>query len=59
MYSYQDKTFCASIDCKNNCGRKLTDEIREGARKMQMPLSLGYFCGLPDWLKNAENNDKT
>jgi hypothetical protein len=49
MLSYKDKTFCVSDDCNNDCDRKLTDEIKEGAKKSGLPLSVGYFCGLPEW----------
>lgn len=50
MYGYKDKTFCQSPHCKNDCGRQLTKEIQEGAQKAGMPLSLGYFCDLPERL---------
>lgn len=35
MISYQDKTFCTARECSkfNTCGRALTDEVREQARK--------------------------
>ena len=46
--SYRDKTFCASPNCKNDCGRQLTDEIRQGARASNQLLSLAYFCGAPE-----------
>lgn len=45
--SYLDKTFCASPNCKNDCGRKLTEEIRKGARASKHLLSLHYFCDKP------------
>jgi hypothetical protein len=48
MICYRDTTFCASPDCKNECGRQLTDEIRQSARASNMLLSLNYFCGEPE-----------
>lgn len=42
-----DKTFCASPDCKNDCGRKMTE--MEKAVLKTMPdsyrISYSYFCG--------------
>ena len=49
MICYLDRTFCISKGCTNQCGRKLTDEIVEGARKWwggdDAPISMGCFCG--------------
>jgi len=50
--TYKDKTFCASPNCKNACGRKITDEQRGEAQRLNMPICWGYFCGEP------EENDK-
>jgi hypothetical protein len=53
-----DKTFCASPNCNNKCGRKMTAEQRSrlnGIRKMhgkEFPISYAYFCGEPE--KNHE-----
>ncbi len=47
MLCYKDRTFCASTNCKNECNRQLTDEIRQGARASKYMLSLAYFCGEP------------
>jgi len=33
MLCYQDRTFCISPECTNECGRKLTDEIRAEANE--------------------------
>ena len=49
--SYLDKTFCASPNCKNDCGRKMTESEKEQYKKFfvdtgfVMPVSYGYFCG--------------
>lgn len=51
MISYLDRAFCASPNCKNACGRQLTEEIMEGAKKWwdgcdgEAPIAVGYFCG--------------
>lgn len=54
MICYRDKTFCRSPGCQNKCGRKLTDKIREEARKWWLqvtkgreedaPICTGEFC---------------
>ncbi len=52
--TFKDKTFCASPDCKNECGRKMTPEdVREleVAAKVNIwngVISQAYFCGVPD-----------
>ena len=45
MYSFNDKTYCASPNCKNECGRKLTPEIWDAAKKAGMMVAQSYFCG--------------
>lgn len=46
---YKDRTFCISPNCVNNCGRKLTENIRKDAKAWwggdDAPISVGYFCG--------------
>lgn len=47
--SYLDKTFCASPQCKNDCGRRMTDAQREQLTYSQAQyVSYGYFCGQDD-----------
>lgn len=48
MICYADKTFCASQNCKNECGRAINELQRMDARIKNMPISWGYFCGEPD-----------
>jgi len=55
-----DKTFCASPNCKNDCGRKMTEEQEIDAKMLGDAfylISYAYFCGeqeeLPDEFKNA------
>jgi hypothetical protein len=52
--SFLDKTFCASPQCKNECGRQMTlvqkEYLKElafkGVKASQM-VSWAYFCGEP------------
>ncbi len=44
MLNYKDKTFCASPNCKNECGRKLTQEDKKKAQELGLFISLAYFC---------------
>lgn len=52
MICFKDKTFCASPNCKNECGRKMTDEEKEQLEKMNETNWVGvmqaYFCGEPE-----------
>ena len=46
--SYLDKTFCKSPNCKNECGRRMTEEERNKLLKLPYELvSYDYFCGKP------------
>ena len=48
MICYRDTTFCVSPNCKNECGRQLTDEICEDACKWwgsdDAPIAMSTFC---------------
>lgn len=54
MMCYKDRTYCASPNCKNECGRQLTDEDRQKALKWWaspknptgegFPLAVSHFC---------------
>lgn len=54
MIPFKDKTFCASPNCKNECGRKMTKKEEEQLEKMReedwtsVGVSQGYFCGEPE-----------
>jgi len=42
-----DKTFCASPNCKNECGRKMTDKERDALDRLPLQervISQAYFC---------------
>ena len=50
--TFLDKTFCASPNCMNVCGRKMNEEQRKlypTALKISpfINLSFAYFCGEP------------
>lgn len=53
MIMFKDKTFCASPNCKNECGRKMTkkeEEELEAMREncwMNVAVSQAYFCDEP------------
>jgi hypothetical protein len=41
-----DKTWCVSPNCKDECGRKFTEEMKEAVAKIpSCRISLAYFCG--------------
>lgn len=60
MISFLDKTFCASPDCINACGRAMTQHEKNilsakivsavafHGDKAIIPVSWGYFCGEPN-----------
>ena len=56
--SYLDKTFCASPNCKNECGRKMTEE--ESIKLKSLPtienkyVSYAYFCGEPNKTETSQ-----
>ncbi len=53
MISFKDRTFCASPNCTNECGRQLTEELYAEYVKMNLPdqwdgmlgISYSYYCG--------------
>lgn len=51
--SYLNKVFCASPQCKNECGRQMTDKEREGLSYLygsidDTHVEYDYFCGQPN-----------
>ena len=43
---FLDYTYCASTDCKNDCGSKMSDSIKEAVDKMKhCRVAFSYFCG--------------
>lgn len=45
MLCFNDRTYCASPDCQNECGRKMNDSEKEVAKKSPFPISWSMFCG--------------
>jgi len=52
--SFLDKTFCASPNCVNECGRKMSPEETEylqalkiQGREWDCMVSMAYFCDHP------------
>lgn len=56
MICYHDRTFCISPNC--TCGRKLTDHIREAAKKAGLPVAMAYFCGESTYNTRPEEPSK-
>lgn len=49
---YLDKTFCASTNCENHCGRKLSEDDIRFINKHGLLVSMAYFCGEPEKKEN-------
>lgn len=51
MISFMDTTFCASPDCKGECGRQWTPDLAAKAKRWwgsdDAPVAFSYFCGEP------------
>lgn len=47
MLCFNDRTYCASPNCQNECGRKMTDDEKDKAMTSAFPVSWGFFCGEP------------
>jgi len=51
MIPFKDKTYCASPNCNNECGRKLTDEEAAQFDSLnkdgKWAIYYGYFCDEP------------
>lgn len=51
--TWNDRTYCASPECHNACGRKMSDlDIAQKkafsfAQGFEIPVSYAYFCGEP------------
>jgi len=45
MICYMDKTYCVNKECTKQCNSKLTPEVEEKAKKLNMPISqTDYNC---------------
>lgn len=41
MICYRDRTYCTAACANDQCSLKLTEAVREGARKAKLPISMG------------------
>lgn len=65
MICFKDKSFCASLNCKNECGRKMTPELQEEYERANLPENWGgmlgiayrYFCDEPEEKKDDKQNN--
>lgn len=44
MICYKDMTFCADQVETHTCGRELTKEDAENAKRIGLPIAYGSFC---------------
>lgn len=48
MICFRDTTFCVSENCKNECGRQLTEEVKEAAKEWWggegAPIAMAHYC---------------
>ena len=44
MITYKDRTFCGSLSCIGECGRRMTEEEMKETRELGLPVSYGNFC---------------
>ena len=55
-----DKTYCASPNCTNGCGRKMTAQEKEQLKELTFRgivvsklISQAYFCDIPEEMHNS------
>jgi len=56
MISYLDRTWCASPNCENKCGRKLSNVQTREIILGKYCISYSYFCDDKGELLNKEEN---
>lgn len=56
MITFKDRTYCASPNCKNECGRKMKQEEQFQLKKSDLPVSYAYFCDIPKEYYEKINN---
>ena len=56
MFCYGDRSWCFSPDCKNECGRQLTEFHRQEAKRKGLLVSGRYFCG--DNIRKEQEENK-
>lgn len=47
MNGYRCTKYCASPNCTNECGRKMSDYDKAIVKREEIPVMWGYFCGEP------------
>lgn len=52
--SFRDKTFCASPNCKNECGRKMTSNETVELGMTDDFVSYAYFCETAEEINNDD-----
>ncbi len=62
MLSFNDKTYCKSPNCINECGRQMSEHEKailkeEALNGFAWPVCYGYFCGFPDGWKLEVDED--
>ena len=54
---YRDRTYCASPNCKNECGRKMSKEVEKLLKQDKHGrTSYAYFCDEPckhEWVNGS------
>ena len=53
MITFNDKTYCASPNCTNECGRQLTEMDKNilkanAVNGITIPVCYAYFCDVPE-----------
>ena len=43
--TYKDRTWCASPNCLNKCGRRMSGEDKNIVKRDGWLVSYSYFCG--------------
>lgn len=44
MICYRDKTFCGDQVEEHTCGREITNEDKDKAEELGLPIAYGSFC---------------
>jgi len=50
---YRDTTYCASPNCTNQCGRKMSDSDMLITQREEIPVCFAYFCDVPEKKNNS------
>ena len=44
MICFNDRSYCGSPGCTNECGRKMSEQDKRDAQRVGLPVSYGMFC---------------